>query len=134
MSENTTRLTKSGKPDKRCISSKMNISKAHSVVKDIITKSKQSKNTPDEDDVESDEDSETEYFITPVRKKVSIPRPVAPETIVNNNDDMMMMKLNSLTKSIDELKQENHKLKSTFVENDRLQCLNSLTKKMLLKF
>ena len=133
------KLTKKGKPDRRSLTSKSNIQKAQSSVKEIIQKAKQKKAPPpleSEDDNDDSSDSDTEYVIQPVlRSSVHTDQFLEKEVHKRKEvDDDIMLKFQSLTKSIDELKSENMKLKSNFIENDRIQSLNSLTKKMLLKF
>jgi hypothetical protein len=148
MSEETKpiKMTKKGLPDKRSITSKLNINKAQNKVKEvlknegqkIIEKSKKTKIPKEEvdeeeDDEEEQSDSDTEYTIQKVSNKTKTR--IKPALIINEpvNDDVHE-KVNTLSKSFEELKVENQNLKKSFIQADHLHTINSMTRKMLLKF
>ncbi len=116
------KLTKKGKPDKRSITSKQNINKAHSKVKEIVEKAKAKPKLPviEEDDESSE--SDTEYSIRKVKHKVTQP------------DSDMELKMNELAKALDELSQQNKVLRNSFVKSHHLHKINSLSQNMLMKF
>ena len=89
-------------------------------------------------EIESDEeeyqstDDETEYVIQKVTSKSKIKS--KPAIIIEEPKDDVSEKINILTKSFEDLKQENQNLKKTFIQADHLHKINSMTRKMLLKF
>lgn len=132
------KLTKKGKPDKRAITSRENINKAQSKVKEIVSKAKKSYDAVVIDEGESEdesEDSDTEYAIRKVRQQVSdpipiptpIPRPTQPDTEI-------LSRLESLSKSFEQLKTENQTLRNSFHQSNHLNKINSMTRQMMMKF
>jgi hypothetical protein len=134
------RLTKKGKPDKRSVTSRENINKAQSKVKEIVAKAKKKYDAVviDEGDSEEDEsDSDTEYAIRKVRSQVvtdpiPIPAPTIPQPAVDTGDILQRIEL--LTKSLDQLKGENQTLRNSFHQSNNLNRINSMTRQMMMKF
>ena len=126
------KLTKKGKPDKRSITSRENINKAQSKVKEIVAKAKKTYDALVIDEGESDEDesdSDTEYAIRKVRSQaVSEPIPIPPP----NTD--ILQRIETLTKSLDQLKGENQTLRNSFHQSNNLNRINSMTRQMMMKF
>ena len=127
------RLTKKGKPDKRSITSKQNINKAQSKVKEIVTKAKQKAVAPLPEiiDDSSECESDSEYVVqkvkpTPPTRKTSAPPPVVDSTISNQIDH--------LSKALEEIRSENQLLKQSFTQSSHLNKINSMTRQMLMKF
>ena len=161
--EKPVKLTKKGLPDKRRETSKLNISKAQNKVKEIVGKSKVKKQlepvkeeeTEDESS-DSEEESDTEIIITKNKKKVAFqepehepeiesspppPEPNPTEVFIekevkkrNKMDEDIFGKIDMLAKSVEELKTENTNLKKSFIRNDRMKTLSSLSQQMLCKF
>ncbi len=133
------KLTKKGLPDKRSITSKQNINKAQKKVKEvlqnegkkIVEKAKVVREEI-ESEYETEEDSDTEYTIQKVSSKSKVK--TKPAIIIEEPKDDVSEKINILTKSFEDLKQENQNLKKTFIQADHLHKINSMTRKMLLKF
>lgn len=69
------RLTKSGKPDRRSISSRQNIQKARSKVKNLVKKAKKAEAYNHYIDEESEED-DFGYEIKPITKNAPPPEPI----------------------------------------------------------
>ena len=130
----TVKLTKKGKPDKRAITSRENINKAQSKVKEIVSKAKKSYDAVVIDEGESEdesEDSDTEYAIRKVRQQVSDPIPIPTPT---QPDTEILSRLESLSKSFEQLKTENQTLRNSFHQSNHLNKINSMTRQMMMKF
>ena len=69
------KLTKKGKPDRRSLTSKSNIQKAQSSVKEIIQKAKQKKAPPPLESEDDNDDSDDGGFMN-LNIAVKIPEPV----------------------------------------------------------
>jgi hypothetical protein len=138
----TVKLTKKGKPDKRAITSRENINKAQSKVKEIVSKAKKSYDAVvidegESEDDESEDESDTEYAIRKVKQQVSEPIdiPVAPVMPKPKDEDYEILnRLESLTKSFDQLKSENQTLRNSFHQSNHLNKINSMTRQMMMKF
>lgn len=136
------KLTKKGLPDKRSITSKQNINKAQKKVKEVLQNEgkkivERAKVVHQEIESEDDEqyestDDDTEYVIQKVTSKSKVKS--KPAIIIEEPKDDVSEKINILTKSFEDLKQENQNLKKTFIQADHLHKINSMTRKMLLKF
>lgn len=129
------KLTKKGKPDKRAVTSRENINKAQSKVKEIVAKAKKTYDAVVIDEGESEEDesdSDTEYAIRKVRSQaVSEPIPIpAP----NSDNTDILQRIETLTKSLDQLKGENQTLRNSFHQSNNLNRINSMTRQMMMKF
>ena len=134
------KLTKKGKPDKRAVTSRENINKAQSKVKEIVAKAKKTYDAVVIDEGESEEDesdSDTEYAIRKVRSQavsepILIPAPTIPQPSVDNTD--ILQRIEILTKSLDQLKGENQTLRNSFHQSNNLNRINSMTRQMMMKF
>jgi hypothetical protein len=133
------KLTKKGKPDKRAVTSRENINKAQSKVKEIVAKAKKTYDAVVIDEGESSEssDSDTDYAIRKVRSQVvsepiPIPAPTIPQPSVDNTD--ILQRIETLTKSLDQLKGENQTLRNSFHQSNNLNRINSMTRQMMMKF
>ena len=122
-----TKLTKKGLPDKRSITSKQNMKKAQSKVKEIVAKAKTKVSLPVVEESSSDSDSDTEYAIRKVKQKDE-------KNVVNEDKDNVNMKMNELAKAMNELREENKSLRHSFVKTNHLHKINSLSQNMLMKF
>jgi hypothetical protein len=135
------KLTKKGLPDKRSITSKQNINKAQKKVKEvlqsegkkIVEKAKVVREEI-ESEYETEEDSDTEYTIQKVSSKSKVKSKPAIVIEEPKPENDVAEKINILTKSFEDLKLENQNLKKTFIQADHLHKINSMTRKMLLKF
>ena len=128
------KLTKKGKPDKRAVTSRENINKAQSKVKEIVAKAKKTYDAVVIDEGESSEssDSDTEYAIRKVRSQaVSEPIPIPPP---NSDNTDILQRIETLTKSLDQLKGENQTLRNSFHQSNNLNRINSMTRQMMMKF
>ena len=139
----TVKLTKKGVPDKRSITSRENINKAQSKVKEIVSKAKAKKTYDavvlDEGESEDESDSDTEYAIRKVKQQVSEPIPIPQQQSIptvkdSSEDNEILSRLESLTKSFEQLKSENHTLRNSFHQSNHLNKINSMTRQMMMKF
>ncbi len=124
----TPKLTKKGKPDGRSISSRKNIQKAHSIVKEIMTKAKSMPVVVD--DVSEDSDSETEYTLKKTMRssgKSEAKAKVDNKAVVDNT-------IVNLTKAVDDLRNENQQMKNMFTKTNHLHRVNSMSQNMLMRF
>jgi hypothetical protein len=149
------RLKKDGTVDKRSFSSLKNLQKGANAVQEIVKKAKAKHGKiynalkKEEADSSDEEESDTEYFLEQVEKAKLVranshqeishteaekkrPRTVRSPDI--QHDPGFQFKIEELTKSIDDLKNENKKLKENVYKQTKLSTLNSLSQKMMLKF
>ncbi len=117
------KLTKKGKPDKRSVTSKQNINKAQSKVKEIVAKAKAKPVLPIVEEEDESSDSDTEYAIRKVKTKA--------EVEVNSDVELRM---NELAKALDEMSEQNRVLRHSFVKSNHLHKINSLSQNMMMKF
>ena len=159
MSNKPVRMTLSGKPDGRAISSKKNISKARLVVKEALKKTFH----PDEDVSSSDEsDTEEEYEAIPINPKKKQPNvevkyfeeeeePLPPKFQKDLNKSKQKHDINWETKLQEELRKQEETWNSRMKENEskylqslkdtedkyiraKIGTIHNLRKSMLLKF
>lgn len=116
------KLTKKGKPDKRSVTSKQNMAKAQSKVKEIVAKAKAKPVLPIVEEEDESSDSDTEYAI----RKVKVKQEEA------NTD--VEMRMNELAKALDEMSEQNRALRNSFVKTNHLHKINSLSQNMMMKF
>ena len=121
------KLTKKGKPDKRSVTSKQNMAKAQSKVKEIVAKAKAKPVLPIVEEEDESSDSDTEYAIRKVKNKADVEVPVRPNSDVE-------MRMNELAKALDEMSEQNRALRNSFVKTNHLHKINSLSQNMLMKF
>ena len=121
------KLTKKGKPDKRSVTSKQNINKAQSKVKEIVAKAKARHVLPVVGEEDESSDSDTEYAIRKVKTKVEV------EVPVKSNSDVEL-RMNELAKALDEMSEQNRALRNSFVKTNHLHKINSLSQNMMMKF
>lgn len=119
------KLTKKGKPDKRSVTSKQNMAKAQSKVKEIVAKAKAKPVLPIVEEEDESSDSDTEYAIRKVKVK--------QEEVVRPNSDVEM-RMNELAKALDEMSEQNRALRNSFVKTNHLHKINSLSQNMMMKF
>ena len=129
----TPKLTKKGKPDGRSISSRKNIQKAHSIVKEIMTKAKSMPVVVD--DVSEDSDSETEYTLKKtMRSSGKSEGPAGKPKAKVDNKAVVDNTIVNLTKAVDDLRNENQQMKNMFTKTNHLHRVNSMSQNMLMRF
>jgi hypothetical protein len=156
------KLTKKGVPDKRSQSSKNNISKAHIKVKKIVDedrklteaekiveKAKMKRQAiiieeEDEDSDETESDDDDAYIIQKVTKKEKIKKPdvavaqaapIAPlPSVPVPSVPIVSDEMDYIKKHLDELKEENEKLRMNIDRSKKLTKISNLSSKMLLRF
>jgi hypothetical protein len=163
-SEKPVKLTKSGKPDKRSITSKENVKHANAVLKTALSanaeKVKQAlskaKSTPDKIDEGDESDDETDFEILQVSKPIPLPIPeikrIETETptvvVANIENDWVTQKKQideerkaereALKKEAEEqvrlLKEENKRLKSLGDYNNHLTRISHMSRNVNLMF
>jgi hypothetical protein len=163
-SEKPVKLTKSGKPDKRSITSKANAAKANDVLKKALSANAEkvkealskAKNTQDTIDEVDETDDETDFEILQVSKPIPLPTPeikrieteTPPVVVANIENDWITQKKQieeerkaereELKKQAEEqvklLREENKRLKNLGDYNSHLSRISHLSRNVNLMF
>ena len=154
------RLTKSGKPDRRSISSRQNIQKARSKVKNLVKKAKKAEAYNHYIDEESEED-DFAFEIKPISKNAPPPpepkntppppidtsppepkpeptrpkpEPTPQPPPVDDRYERLYREMNELRQGLTIQEERNRALTRVVQRQNNYKALNSLSQRMMMKF